>query len=33
MAANPTAYRDAEATNDSDRSAQVFKDFNFRRML
>ena len=29
MAANPTAYRDAEATNDSDRSAQVFKDFNF----
>ena len=28
MAANPTAYRDAEATNDSDRSAQVFKDFN-----
>ena len=29
MAANPTAYRDAERTNDSERSAQVFKDFNF----
>ena len=29
MAANPTAYRDAERTNDSERSSQVFKDFNF----
>lgn len=29
MAANPTAYRDAERTNDSARNAQVFKDFNF----
>ena len=29
MAANPTAYRDAERTNDSVRNAQVFKDFNF----
>jgi phage baseplate assembly protein W len=29
MAANPTAYRDAERNNDSDRNAQVFKDFNF----
>ena len=28
MAANPTAYRDAERTNDSVRNAQVFKDFN-----
>jgi phage baseplate assembly protein W len=28
MAANPTAYRDAERNNDSDRNAQVFKDFN-----
>ena len=28
MAVNPTAFRDAEATNDSDRSARIFKDFN-----
>ena len=28
MAANPTAYRDAEATNNSDRNAQVFSDLN-----
>ena len=28
MAANPTVYRDAERNNDSDRNAQVFKDFN-----
>ena len=28
MAANPTAYRDAEATNDSDRNAQIYKDIN-----
>jgi len=29
MAVNPSAFRDAEATNDSDRSARIFKDFNF----
>jgi|SRR5210317_274583 phage baseplate assembly protein W len=29
MAANPTAFKDAEATNDSNRSAVIFKDFNF----
>ena len=28
MAVNPTAFRDAEATNDSDRNAQVFSDLN-----
>lgn len=28
MTANPTAYRDAERTNNSDRNAQVFKDIN-----
>ena len=28
MAVNPSAFRDAEATNDSDRSAFIFKDFN-----
>ena len=28
MAANPTAFKDAEATNDSDRSAQIYKDIN-----
>jgi hypothetical protein len=28
MAANPTAYRDAERTNDSDRNAQIYKDIN-----
>ena len=28
MTANPTAFRDAERTNDSDRNAQVFKDIN-----
>ena len=28
MAVNPTAYSDAEATNDSERNAQVFKDLN-----
>jgi len=28
MAANPTAYRDAELTGDSDRNAQVYKDLN-----
>ena len=28
MAVNPTAFRDAEATNESDRSARIFKDFN-----
>ena len=26
MAANPTAFRDAESTNDSDRNAQIYKD-------
>ena len=29
MAVNPNAFRDAEATNNSERSAQTFKDFNF----
>jgi phage baseplate assembly protein W len=28
MAANPTAFKDAESTNDSDRSAQIYKDIN-----
>jgi hypothetical protein len=28
MAVNPTAFRDAEATNSSDRNAQVFSDLN-----
>ena len=28
MAANPTAYRDAELIGDSDRNAQIFKDIN-----
>jgi len=28
MAANPTAFRDAELTNDSDRNAQIYKDIN-----
>jgi phage baseplate assembly protein W len=28
MTANPTAFRDAERTNTSDRNAQVFKDIN-----
>jgi len=28
MAVNPTAFRDAEATNNSDRNAQVFSDLN-----
>ena len=28
MTANPTAFRDAERTNSSDRNAQVFKDIN-----
>ena len=28
MAANPTAFRDAEATNNSERNGQVFKDLN-----
>ena len=28
MTANPTAFRDAERVNDSDRNAQVFKDIN-----
>jgi|SRR5210317_19974 phage baseplate assembly protein W len=28
MAANPTAFRDAESTNNSERNAQVFKDIN-----
>ena len=28
MAVNPTAFRDAEATNNSERNAQVFKDIN-----
>jgi len=28
MAANPTAFRDAELTNNSDRSAQIYKDIN-----
>ena len=28
MAANPTAFRDADATNNSERNGQVFKDLN-----
>ena len=28
MAVNPTAFRDAERTNNSDRNAQIFKDIN-----
>jgi phage baseplate assembly protein W len=28
MSVNPTAFRDAEATNNSDRNAQVFSDLN-----
>jgi len=28
MAVNPSAFKDAEATNNSDRSAVIFKDFN-----
>jgi|TARA_Y100000389_G_C17209168_1_gene387633 phage baseplate assembly protein W len=28
MAVNPTAFRDAERTNDSDRNAQTYKDIN-----
>ena len=28
MAANPTAFRDAELNNDSDRNAQIYKDIN-----
>ena len=28
MTANPTAFRDAERHNDSDRNAQIFKDIN-----
>lgn len=28
MAANPTAFRDAESTNNSERSAQIYKDIN-----
>jgi len=28
MTANPTAFRDAERTNNSDRASQVFKDIN-----
>jgi len=28
MAVNPSAFRDAESTNDSNRSAQVYKDIN-----
>lgn len=28
MTANPTAFRDAERTNSSDRNAQIFKDIN-----
>ena len=28
MAANPTAFRDTESTNDSDRNAQIYKDIN-----
>jgi len=28
MAANPTAFRDAESNNDSDRNAQIYKDIN-----
>ena len=28
MAVNPTAFRDAEATNNSERSSQIYKDIN-----
>ena len=28
MSANPTAFRDAETNNDSDRNAQIYKDIN-----
>ena len=28
MAANPTAFRDAESINNSERSAQIYKDIN-----
>ena len=28
MTVNPTAFRDAERNNDSDRNAQIFKDIN-----
>ena len=28
MAVNPTAFRDAESTNNSERSAQIYKDIN-----
>ena len=28
MAANPTAFKDAESNNDSDRNAQIYKDIN-----
>lgn len=28
MAVNPTAFRDSEATNNSERSAQIYKDIN-----
>lgn len=28
MAVNPSAFKDAEATNNSDRSAQIYKDIN-----
>ena len=28
MAVNPTAFSDAEATNNTDRNAQVFSDLN-----
>ena len=28
MTANPTAFRDAERTNNSDRNAQIYKDIN-----
>ena len=32
MTVNPTAFRDAERTNDSDRNAQIFKDINLSFM-
>ena len=28
MAANPTAFKDAESNNDTDRNAQIYKDIN-----
>ena len=28
MVANPTAFKDAESNNDSDRNAQIYKDIN-----